>query len=436
MLRTIQSVFKSLKGNPLKSVLTLVTVGLGVGVLIMAMSVSTFLSEILSRELSEEGIVVTFTNGEINEEGEMERVRPPQMDANVLDVVRSDVDGVVGIAPVTGAFWNEVKVGEYTYRLRTVVASTEDYAQVMGLDAVAGTFFTAEDVEKGRRVVLLSESLAEMLFGSTERALGENIHPPARNFGGGRQREDRETVLQNFKVVGIYKDLNELKRKAYQAADLVMPFTSMLPAGANVQQMQRFMLSTLAMRVKGLDFATAEAQLRDVLSREYGDDLKLAVWEGTPQGESATIEEARQTVNVFTLVVNILGFVLLITGSIGILSIMLVEILARTKEISLERALGAAKSNIIKEYFARAITLSLLSAAIGVVLSILFARPLTQLLLPLFATMGITEAAGGVLNPFAILIGTGVALVIGGVFGVFPVFTTLKTGIAEGIREA
>ena len=153
MLRTIQSVFKSLKGNPLKSVLTLVTVGLGVGVLIMAMSVSTFLSEILSRELSEEGIVVTFTNAEINEDGEMERVRPPQMDANVLDVVRSDVDGVVGIAPVTGAFWNEVKVGEYTYRLRTVVASTEDYAQVMGLEAVAGTFFTAEDVEKGRRVV-------------------------------------------------------------------------------------------------------------------------------------------------------------------------------------------------------------------------------------------------------------------------------------------
>ena len=140
--------------------------------------------------------------------------------------------------------------------------------------------------------------------------------------------------------------------------------------------------------------------------------------------------------NIFTLVVNILGFVLLITGSIGILSIMLVEILARTKEISLERALGASKSTIIREYFARAITLSLLSSAIGIILSIIFARPLTQLLLPLFATMGITEATGGVLNPFAILIGTGVALVIGGVFGVFPVFTTLKTGIAEGIREA
>ncbi len=76
-----------------------------------------------------------------------------------------------------------------------------------------------------------------------------------------------------------------------------------------------------------------------------------------------------------------------------------------------------------------------MSAVFGIILSLIFARPLTHLLLPLFETMGVTEAAGGVLNPFAVLIGTAVALIIGGIFGVFPVFTTLKIGIAEGIRE-
>jgi putative ABC transport system permease protein len=414
-------------------VLTLITVGLGVAVLILAISVSTYLSQILSRELEHEGIIVNISNAEYDSEGELERVMPPQIDENVMDVLRSEVDGIYAIAPISGAFWNEVKVGERTYRLRNVVGTTEEYARVMGFELAAGDFFTKEDVEKGSKVVIISESLAKLLFGSSNDALGGIIQPPARSFSheGGR----RIATVQNFAVVGVFIDPGELKRKSYSVADLVIPFTSMLPAGANIQMIQRFMLSTTVMKVRGMEIVAVESQVREILSREYGEDLKLAVWEGTPRGESGIIEEARRTVSTFTLVVNILGFVLLITGSIGILSIMLVEILGRTREISLERAMGASRSNIIREYFTRAAILSLVSAVFGIILSLIFARPLTHLLLPLFETMGVTEAAGGVLNPFAVLIGTAVALIIGGIFGVFPVFTTLKIGIAEGIRE-
>jgi putative ABC transport system permease protein len=433
-VKTVKLALKSLASSPTKSVLTLITVGLGVAVLILAISVSTYLSQILSRELEHEGIIVNISNAEYDSEGELERVMPPQIDENVMDVLRSEVDGIYAIAPISGAFWNEVKVGERTYRLRNVVGTTEEYARVMGFELAAGDFFTKEDVEKGSKVVIISESLAKLLFGSSNDALGGIIQPPARgsfSHEGGR----RIATVQNFAVVGVFIDPGELKRKSYSVADLVIPFTSMLPAGANIQMIQRFMLSTTVMKVRGMEIVAVESQVREILSREYGEDLKLAVWEGTPRGESGIIEEARRTVSTFTLVVNILGFVLLITGSIGILSIMLVEILGRTREISLERAMGASRSNIIREYFTRAAILSLVSAVFGIILSLIFARPLTHLLLPLFETMGVTEAAGGVLNPFAVLIGTAVALIIGGIFGVFPVFTTLKIGIAEGIRE-
>ncbi len=434
-MKTVKLALKSLASSPTKSVLTLITVGLGVAVLILAISVSTYLSQILSRELEHEGIIVNISNAEYDSEGELERVMPPQIDENVMDVLRSEVDGIVAVAPISGAFWNEVKVGERTYRLRNVVGSTEEYARVMGFEVAAGDFFTKEDVEKGSKVVIISESLAKLLFGSSEDALGGIIQPPARGSFSSQGEGRRVPIIQNFTVVGVFTDPGELKRKSYSVADLVIPFTSMLPAGVNVKMVQRFMLSTTVIKVRGMEFIAVESQVREILSREYGEDLKLTVWEGTPRGESETIEEARRTVSTFTLVVNILGFVLLITGSIGILSIMLVEILGRTREISLERAMGASRSNIIREYFFRAAILSLVSAVFGIVLSLIFARPLTHLLLPLFETMGVTEAAGGVLNPFAVLIGAAVALIIGGIFGVFPVFTTLKIGIAEGIRE-
>ena len=198
-MKMIRSALKSLTHNPIKSTLTLITVGLGVAVLILAISVSTYLSQILSRELRQEGIVVTFSNSEFNSDGNLERVMPPQLDENVIDIVRTEVDGVEAIAPTTGTFWNELKVGDRTYRIRTVAGTTEEYAQVMDFEAVAGSFFTNEDVEKGNRSVIISESLAELLFGSPSAAVGKILQPPSRQFGRG---EDRAPVIQNYTVVG------------------------------------------------------------------------------------------------------------------------------------------------------------------------------------------------------------------------------------------
>ena len=431
-MKTIKSALRSLTGNPVKSTLTLLTVGLGVAVLILAISVSTFLSRTLTEALEGEGIIITFANAQRNDEGNLEIVMPPQIDQGVVDIVRSEVDGLRSIAPLANPFWNNVRVGDTTYQLRSIAASTEEYADVMGFEVVAGNAFTAEDVTNGNRVVIISESLADVLFGSVEDALGATIQPPSREFGRG---QNRAPSVQNFTVIGIFADPGELRRKSYGVADLVVPYTSILPAGVDVRMAQRFLLGNLAMRVEGVKFETAEAQLREVLSREYGEDLVLEVWEGTPRGENDTIVEARQTVNIFSLVVNILGFVLLITGSIGILSIMLVEILGRTKEISLERAMGASRSAIMREYFSRSVILTLISVAAGIVLSVVFSRALTQILAPLFDTLSIARGTGGVLDPFAIVIGAAVALIIGGIFGVFPVLSTLKLNIADGIRE-
>ncbi len=215
----------------------------------------------------------------------------------------------------------------------------------------------------------------------------------------------------------------------------MVPYTSVLPAGANAEMVRRSLLSTLVMKVRGSELSSVEAQLRDALAREYGDDTKLHVWEGTLEGESGMIEQARKTVFTLPLVVNLLGFVLLVTASIGILSIMLVEILGRAKEISLERALGASRMHIIREYFARSILLSLASVVVGIVLSVIFSRPLADLLLPVMETLSVSGIEGGVLSPLSVVIGAAVTLAIGGIFGVFPVFSTLATGISEGMRE-
>jgi putative ABC transport system permease protein len=474
MMKTIRSVLSSLARSPLKSTLTLLTVGLGVGVLIFALSISSAFSQLFKRQLENEGIVVMVANATINKDtGEMETVRPPEFDGKVLDVLRTGVAGVKAVSPLSGGmgggmgggFFNQVVAGSATYRIRSVTTTNDEYAKLMNLQMVAGTFFTADDVKAGAKKVVLSKSLADILFGSADAAVGQVLRPPtptavasttsstassgqgAQNAqsGQGGQRsgqtrsfgpEDRHFVMPSFTVSGVFKDVGELQRTSYGVGDLVMPYTGMFPPGMNVEMLQRFMLSNVAIRVKGSSLKTVESQVRATLAQQYGDKVSVQVWEGTPGGQTSTLEEARSTVATFSLVVNLLGFVLLVTGSIGILSIMLVEVLGRSREIALERALGASRRVIMGEYFTRSMLLSALSAVVGLVLSLVFAAPLKQLVLPIFSGVSSTDLGVNVITLWAAGIGVGAALVVGGVFGVFPVIPALRTAISEGMREA
>lgn len=428
--------------SPLKSLLTLLTVGIGVGVLIFALSISSSITKMIDQQLEGEGIVLMVANAEFNDEGGIEPVRPPQFDENLLDILTLEVSGVAAASPVTNPFWNEFVVEGISYRVRSAVAVNESYADVMGLSFVMGTFFSADDVAAGEKKVVISNALAELMYGSAESAIGKSFQPPSQGgtggagggAGGGQLR--RFFTAPTFTVIGVFEDLSELQRKSYGVGDMIIPFTSILPAGININQIMRFMQSTVVVKINGVTAGTAESQIRDVLYRAYGDDISVQVWEGTPQGQTDFLAEIRQTVNTFSLVVNLLGFILLAAASIGILSIMLVEALGRTREIALERALGASKGMIIREFFTRSAVVSLASAIIGVGLSFILSGPLTSLILPIFEGISAADLAGGIINIQSLLIGVVSALVIGGIFGVFPVFTVLQAGIADSIREA
>jgi len=444
-MKTIKSVIRSLQRAPLKSFLTLLTVGLGVGVLIFALSISQTFSRRIKAELQNEGLILNLANAEYKD-GEMERVRPPEFDENLIRIVKAEISGVQYAAPVTNAAWNQFIADQKHFRIRNAIGSSEEYEKITGMQIIAGAFFTADDVEKGNKYAVVSRSLAEMLFGSAGDAVGKTIKPPApemvilrRDGNSNRGNQNRigssRFTIPTFTITGVYENFSELKRKSYGLADMVLPYTSIMPAGMNRQMAGRFLMSTIMISFKDRTLAQAESQLQSVLTREYGEDIKLYVWEGTPGGDANVLEETRQSLNTFSLVVNLLGFLLLITGSIGILSIMLVEVLGKTRDIALERAMGAAKVMIIREYFIRSITITALSVLFGIILSLIFAQPLKEIVLPVFNTLGAAGTGGSVITPEAILISTVSALCIGGVFGILPLFATLQAGITEGLRE-
>jgi putative ABC transport system permease protein len=425
--------------SPLKSVLTLATVGIGVGVLIFALGMSSTFNTLMEEQLSREGIVINYANAEYNTEGELDQVRPPQSDENILDIISTEVSGVVAVSQVTNVNFNEFVVGGTTYRVRTMLGANEEYGEVMNLEMIAGVFFEESDVDGGNRKAVITGELAEILFGSAQAAIGRVLQPPAIELSEEAQNNERlaqrlRSFSDPYEIIGVYEDPSELQRQSFGIGDMVVPYTSSFGGMINAAQASRFFSGRGVLLAKGVSFETVEAQLREVLTRNYGDDFVLEVWEGSPSGSSDYLAEMRSTVNTFSLVVNLLGFILLAAASIGILSIMLVEALGRTREIALERALGASKAVIVREFFARSAVVSLISVAIGVGLAFILSGPLTNLILPIFSGVEASEV-GGVVTLQSVAIGAASAVAIGGIFGVFPVFSVLNIGIADAIRE-
>lgn len=435
-MKTFHAMIRELAHLPAKAYLTLFTVGVGIGVLILALSVSGSFAATVTEKLSKNGVIVSVANAERSDDGRLEPVRPGQLNENVVSVLESDLDGAVVAAPISVPPWRDITVDGAVYQVRRAVGSTERYAEVMDLRLVAGTFFTQRDVTDGATKVVVSRTAAETLFGSVEEAIGKTLQPPVGIIVQRRQGEAevRRQVSQTFTVTGVFEDPDEVKRKAYGIADLVVPYTATVPGQQNRSMAMRFLLNTMVVKLDGT-FASAESRIRSVLTGQYGEDLTLHLWEGSPEGESAMLEEIRSAVATFSLVVNLLGFVLLVSGSIGILSIMAVEVLGKTREIALERALGASRLRIVREYFGRSLVLSGGSAVVGILISLIFSRPISVLLWPIMSGLGVPVESSAVVTPLAVLIGVGSALLAGGVFGTLPIFSSFKAPIAESVRE-
>ena len=439
-MKIIRDVLKGITAAPGKSLLTIFTVGAGVGVLILALSLSSFFSDLVEKQLSAAGTIVTFANGQLNAEGQVDGVMPPQFDEQVTDIVQTEVPGVTALSPVVTPRWREVRVEGDSYQIRSVLGVSEQYFDIMGLEMIIGAPFTPEDMSTASKKAIVSEAFAEQLFGSADRAIGKTIQPPAMGRPPAQQGDTAiasrpDPPVQIFTIAGVIEDPSEVQRSAYGVPDVLVPYTAAFPIPMNNAFARSMLLGTQVIKVEGASLSTVEAQLQEVLGRAYGDDLELLVWEGTPRGQSAWLEETRQTIATFNQVVNLLGFVLLTTGAIGILSIMLVEVLGRSRQIALERAFGASRRNVVGEFFARSATLSLLSAAVGLVMSLVFARPLQQVLQPVLAGVGLSGQIGALVTLPSVLMASAAAVLIGGTFGVLPVFSTLQTPIAEGIRE-
>ncbi|MGD1817866.1 MAG: ABC transporter permease [Pleomorphochaeta sp.] len=434
MKKFLVMLMRQFSDAPFKMILTLVAVSMGAFILVLSFNVTDIIQDQVENQLDSNGIIVQVANATWAADGSLDQTRPSEWDSSVQSYLQSDTDVVDASAIVSRSMFNEFTYNGTSYDLRSSIATEESYFDIYNLQIIAGDSMTSEDVELGSRKVWISEETAILVFGSAENAVGKWIQPPGMMMGRGMANRDQVVVTQ-YKIAGVYENPSEISRKVYGISDLVVPYTSMLSSDMNTEMAKQMMSGILVVKSNNSSFDETEQAISQVIYQNYGEDIDLAVWEGSLDGESTYMNDLRQTVQVFTVSVNILGLVLMLVSTLGVFSIMLVEALSRRRKICIERSLGATKNKIIKEFWSWSIAMSFLGVVIGSVIAYFSFPTIIEIISPLFGDLSNEINFNVGFSFIALLKSVVLILIFGGFFGVIPVIPVVKDNIAEGLKE-
>jgi putative ABC transport system permease protein len=139
---------------------------------------------------------------------------------------------------------------------------------------------------------------------------------------------------------------------------------------------------------------------------------------------AAILAAASRIATVLTIVLMLVSALALIISGIGIMNIMLVTVTERTREIGLRMAVGAARRDILEQFLAEAVAISLTGGIAGILIGV--AIPLS--------VRYFTDDFAVPISPLSIAVAFGVSVLVGLVFGILPANRAAKLNPTEALR--
>ena len=232
----------------------------------------------------------------------------------------------------------------------TVTGGDENYLELNGFNIAYGRNFTATEVDAGRNVCILGSSIAQKLFPiNVAKAIDVIInvdHIP-------------------YRVIAV---LEEKSSSAFFNTGRAVITTVNNVRRQYATQQSSYTIAVMVNNLKLMDMAAGEA------TATFRPIRKVAVTDADNFfiDKSDSIAKSLLT-NLGFLEKGTMGIALitLIGAAIGLMNIMLVAVNERTKEIGLTKALGATKKDIRTQFLSESVIISLLGAVVGIILGVL-----------------------------------------------------------------
>jgi putative ABC transport system permease protein len=395
---------ESLTANKLRSALTILGIVIGVGAVIAMLSIGRGAQNTITGSIQDIGTNLLF----VISGGEGVRNAKPLTLADAEAMTDGfQAPSAIGVAPLMQGVAEVSAQGESTNT--TLDGVTPIYEQLRNATVAEGEFINETHVLGRSAVVLLGTDVAETLFGRTDGLVGETVriegHP--------------------FRVIGV---LQEKGGSGFANEDdrVLVPLST---------AQSRLLRRSTPNRVDMILVQAISAEAVPQASQEVADILRSR--HRTPIGEDDFtifnqqdfLDTAETITSVLTIFLGGIAAISLLVGGIGIMNIMLVSVIERTREIGLRKALGARKRDILIQFLAESSMLSLAGGVLGIVLGWL-----------LSIAVGAIAAASdaGDFTPIigldSVLLATLFSIAVGLVFGVYPANRAANLEPVEALR--
>lgn len=412
-----KEIIASIKSNGFRTIITSFGVFWGIFILVLLLAASKGLENGVKRSFS--GIatnsVFMWAQGISKPYKGLPKGRRYKFDITDADAIRNNIKGLKTVSPRNrlGGYGASNSV---QYQLNSGSYGVYgDYPEILtqkSLQILEGRFLNYKDIKERNKIAIIGQAVKNELFKKEEAPLGKYI----------------KIQGVTFKVVGVYRANTSGGRGLEEQKEIYIPFTTYDTAFNNGGKVGFFAITAQ----DAYSITTIKEDIMALLRKRHDihpDDTRAV-------GNFDLSEIFGKISGLFialTGVAYFVGFLILISGIIGISNIMLIVIKERTNEIGVRRALGASPANIRKQILTESLFLTILSGMAGVSFAT-FIIAMANIALEKMDSPDMMFT-----NPSVSLLNIGVALVIliicGLLAGFIPAQTALKIKPIEALRS-
>jgi len=404
ILRTLRVSLRALTRNKMRSFLTILGIIIGVGAVIAMVSIGEGAKKGIEDRFNSMGTNLLFVSpGSRN-------VRGLHTGSGGFDTLKEEdakaIEQQCGAVKYTSPSVSaraQVVYGNKNWNT-SIQGTGAMYPEIRKWEMAEGTYFDEQMVRAAAKVCVLGSEVKKSLF--------EDEDPVGRII---------RIKKIPFKVLGVFKSKGESGGWFNRDDMIAMPYTTNQKRLLGIDYIQSIDVSAVSMAKT----QEAQRQIEDLLRIRH----KIAPGaedDFTVRNMAEIAEGAAQSTQIMTLFLGSIASISLLVGGIGIMNIMLVSVTERIREIGIRMSVGAREKDILLQFLAEAIVLSLLGGLIGIGFGVGLSKFVH--FIPIFASWKTVVSLSSILLAFLFSGSVGVF------FGFYPARKASKLDPIEALR--